>query len=193
VKNVRVVEFRDISENKRAEKEKEELEGRLRQAQKMEAVGRLAGGVAHDFNNMLSVIIGHADMALEDVDPSQPIYERLEEIRKAGERSADLTRQLLAFARKQTISPKVLDLNKTVGSMINMLQRLIGEDIDLELATGRECVAGEGGPQPDRPDSGQPLRQCPGRYRGRGQGHHRNGERCIRRGLLQRSPWIQSW
>jgi PAS domain S-box-containing protein len=130
-KNVRVVEFRDISENKRAEKEKEELEGKLRQAQKMEAVGRLAGGVAHDFNNMLSVIIGHASLALEDVDPSQPIYERLEEIRKAGERSANLTRQLLAFARKQTVSPKVLDLNQTVGSMSNMLERLVGEDIDL--------------------------------------------------------------
>ena len=83
------------------------------------------------FNNMLSVIIGHAGLAMEDVDPSQPIYERLEEIKKAGERSAELTRQLLAFARKQTVSPKVLDLNQTVGSMSNMLQRLIGEDIDL--------------------------------------------------------------
>ncbi|MBM9606451.1 hybrid sensor histidine kinase/response regulator [Desulfopila inferna] len=134
--NVRVVEFRDISENKRTEKEREELEGKLRQAQKMEAVGRLAGGVAHDFNNMLSVIIGHADMAMEDMDSSEPVYDRLKEIKKAGERSSDLTRQLLGFARKQTVSPKVLDLNKTVKSMTSMLHRLIGEDIDLAWLPG---------------------------------------------------------
>ena len=121
----------DITERKRAEKEKEDLESTLRQALKMEAVGRLAGGVAHDFNNMLSVIIGHAEMAMEGVDPAQPLYANLEEIKNAGERSADLTRQLLAFARKQTVAPKVLDLNKTVGGMTRMLQRLIGEDIDL--------------------------------------------------------------
>ncbi|MBI9084464.1 MAG: PAS domain S-box protein [Desulfobacterales bacterium] len=135
-KDVRVVEFRDITESKRADEERVNLEGQLRQAQKMEAVGRLAGGVAHDFNNMLSVIIGHADMALEEVDPNQPLYADLEEIRKAGLRSADLTRQLLAFARKQTVVPKVLDLNKTVGGMIGMLQRLIGEDINLVWLPG---------------------------------------------------------
>jgi PAS domain S-box-containing protein len=135
-KNVRVVEFRDISENKRTEREREELEGKLRQAQKMEAVGRLAGGVAHDFNNMLSVIIGQADMAMGDVDSSEPVYDRLQEIKKAGERSSDLTRQLLGFARKQTVSPKVLDLNKTVTNMTSMLHRLIGEDIDLAWLPG---------------------------------------------------------
>ena len=122
---------RNISDRRQAEVEKEKLESQLRQAMKMEAVGRLAGGVAHDFNNMLSVIIGHSDLALEDLDPSQPICEILAEIKRAAERSADLTRQLLAFARKQTVSPKVLDLNKTVSGMIKMLQRLIGEDIDL--------------------------------------------------------------
>lgn len=137
-KSVRVVEFRDITESKRAEKEKVELEGKLRQAQKMEAVGRLAGGVAHDFNNMLSVIIGHACMAMEDVDPDRPIYAYLEEIQKAGVRSADLTRQLLAFARKQTVSPRVLDLNKTLEGMTSMLQRLIGEDIDLAWLPGTD-------------------------------------------------------
>jgi len=128
----------NVTQRKRDEKEKAHLEGQLRQAQKMEAVGRLAGGVAHDFNNMLSVIIGHAGMAMEDVSPSLPIYERLKEIKKAGERSADLTRQLLAFARKQTVSPKVLDLNQTVGSMSNMLQRLIGEHIDLLWLPGED-------------------------------------------------------
>ena len=136
-KSVRLMgTFQDITENKRAEKEREELEGKLRQAHKMEAVGRLAGGVAHDFNNMLSVIIGHAGMAMEDVNPSLPLYERLEEIKKAGERSADLTRQLLAFARKQTISPKVIDINKTVMGVTMMLKRLIGEDIDLAWLPG---------------------------------------------------------
>lgn len=126
----------DVSQRKRDEKEKTGLEGQLRQAQKMEAVGRLAGGVAHDFNNMLNVILGYTEMAMEDVPANQPISERLQEIKKAGQRSADLTRQLLAFARKQTISPKVIDLNKTLGDMTTMLSRLIGEDIDLAWRPG---------------------------------------------------------
>jgi CheY-like chemotaxis protein len=97
----------------------------------MESVGRLAGGVAHDFNNMLGVILGHAEIALEKVDPLQPLHDDLEEIHKAAERSASLTRQLLAFARKQTAAPKVLDLNQTVRRMLAMLERLIGEDVQL--------------------------------------------------------------
>jgi PAS domain S-box-containing protein len=135
-RTVRAVEYRDLTEKKQADQEREDLEGKLRQAQKMEAVGRLAGGVAHDFNNMLSVILGHAGMALAGLEPSHPLYSRLEQIRNAGERSADLTRQLLAFARKQTVSPKVLDLNRTVGGMTSMLQRLIGESIDLAWLPG---------------------------------------------------------
>jgi PAS domain S-box-containing protein len=121
----------DIGDRKRAEVERENLQAQLRQAQKMEAVGRLAGGVAHDFNNMLGIILGHADMILAQMDPDQPLYADLTEIRKAGARSADLTRQLLAFARKQTVAPKVIDLNKTVAGMTRMLLRLIGEDIDM--------------------------------------------------------------
>jgi PAS domain S-box-containing protein len=121
----------DITERNRAEEEKGKLEAQLLQAQKMESVGRLAGGVAHDFNNMLGVIFGHCELALEQTDPAQPLHAHLEEIRKAASRSADLTRQLLAFARKQTIDPKVLDLNETVESMLKMLRRLIGEDIHL--------------------------------------------------------------
>ena len=107
------------------------LEEQLRQAQKMESVGRLAGGVAHDFNNMLGVILGRAELALARVNPSDPLHADLEDIRQAGERSADLTRQLLAFARKQTVTPKVLDLNATVADMLKMVQRLLGEDIEL--------------------------------------------------------------
>jgi CheY-like chemotaxis protein len=101
------------------------------QAHKMESVGRLAGGVAHDFNNMLGVILGHADLAMDQIDPAQPLYDDLLEIQKAAQRSADLTRQLLAFARRQTVAPRVLNLNDTVGGMLKMLKRLIGEDIDL--------------------------------------------------------------
>jgi signal transduction histidine kinase len=103
----------------------------LMQAQKLESVGRLAGGVAHDFNNMLGVILGHTELALGQVDPAQPLHGDLEEIQQAAQRSTGLTRQLLAFARKQTIAPKVLDLNESITGMLKMLQRLIGEDIDL--------------------------------------------------------------
>ena len=111
--------------------EKLSLESQFRQAQKMESIGRLAGGVAHDFNNMLGVIGGYAELALEKVDPTQPLFSDLQEIRKAAARSADLTRQLLAFARKQTVAPKVLDLNESVSGMLNILRRLIGENIAL--------------------------------------------------------------
>ena len=123
--------FHDITERKRAEVEKIRLEAQLQQAAKMESVGRLAGGVAHDFNNMLGVILGHAESALGQVDPALPIHSSLEEILKAAQRSADLTRQLLAFGRKQTILPKVLNLNTTVDNMLDMLRRLIGEAIEL--------------------------------------------------------------
>lgn len=111
--------------------EKELLETQLVQAQKMEAVGRLAGGVAHDFNNMLGVILGNAEMLIEDMGPDSPYIQRVQEIFKAAERSSNLTRQLLAFARKQTIAPEILNLNNTLKSMLKMLQRLIGEDIEL--------------------------------------------------------------
>ncbi|HEY5522080.1 MAG TPA: ATP-binding protein [Desulfuromonadaceae bacterium] len=121
----------DITERTLAEVEKIKLEDQLQQAQKMESVGRLAGGVAHDFNNILTVIIGYANLALLDVDLSHSLHVHIEEILKAAERSANLTRQLLAFARKQIVVPKVLNLNETVDDMFKLLKRLIGEDIDL--------------------------------------------------------------
>jgi len=107
------------------------MEAQLAQAQKMESVGRLAGGVAHDFNNMLGVILGRAELCLKKTAPTDPVHKDLEQILNAAGRSADITRQLLAFARKQTIAPKVIDLNDTVDTMLQMLGRLIGEDIDL--------------------------------------------------------------
>ena len=125
----------DLTESKRAEAEHARLESQLQQAQKMEAVGRLAGGVAHDFNNMLTVILGQAELALMQ-DPTNPLCANLVQIQQAGEHSAELTRQLLAFARRQTIIPRVLDLNATVAGMLGMLQRLIGEDIDLVWQPG---------------------------------------------------------
>jgi PAS domain S-box-containing protein len=126
-----VVLTTDITRQKRAEEERETLWGQLTQAQKMESVGRLAGGVAHDFNNMLGAILGHAELALSQVETGNPMASDLEEIRLAARRSADLTRQLLAFARKQTIAPRVLDLNETVSGVTRMLRRIIGEGIDL--------------------------------------------------------------
>jgi len=126
----------DITERKRAEEERVVLQEQLAQSRKMEAMGHLAGGVAHDFNNMLGVILGHAELALMKMTPDQRLYESLQEIRKAAGRSADLTRQLLAFARKQTVIPEVLDLNETVAGMFKMLQRLIGEDINLDWQPG---------------------------------------------------------
>ncbi len=126
-----LVNLRDISDRKRNEEEKNRLQEQLIQAQRIESIGRLAGGVAHDFNNMLSIILGRAELALMNLSPADPLYQDLSEIKAVGDRSANLTRQLLAFARKQTIAPKILNLNDTIESMLKMLRRLIGEDIDL--------------------------------------------------------------
>ena len=128
--------LRDINVLKEAEEEKKILQGQLLQAQKMESIGRLAGGVAHDFNNMLGVMFGYAELALEDTGPDQPQYSALCEIKEAAQRSADITRQLLAFARRETINPQVLDLNTTISDMLNMIQRLIGENILLTWLPG---------------------------------------------------------
>jgi two-component system, cell cycle sensor histidine kinase and response regulator CckA len=127
----RIGTVQDITETKKAEEDRAKLESQLQQAQRMESVGRLAGGVAHDFNNMLSVILGNTELALGQLDPAAPIFSDLKEIKKAAERSADLTRQLLAFARKQTIVPRVLDLNAKITEILNLLKRLIGENIEL--------------------------------------------------------------
>ncbi len=121
-----------------AQEERKRLEEQLRQSHKLESVGRLAGGVAHDFNNMLGVILGHVEMALESVGENHELYPDLEEIQKAALRSAELTRQLLAFARKQTISPRILDVNQTIAGMLKMLRRLIGENVELVWKPGTD-------------------------------------------------------
>jgi signal transduction histidine kinase/CheY-like chemotaxis protein len=121
----------EVAERRRAEDEKDRLHTQLHQSQKMEAVGQLAGGIAHDFNNLLSVILGHAEMAIETVDGSHPLKKDLQEIHTAGTRAATLTRQLLAFSRKQVLQPSMLDLNEVTVRLETMLKRIIGEHIEL--------------------------------------------------------------
>ncbi len=112
------------------------LEGQLRQAQKMEAVGQLAGGVAHDFNNILSVVLSYSDFVLADLNGDNPARSDVEEIRRAGIRAADLTRRLLMFSRQQVIEPKVLDLNEVLTGVEKMLRRLVGEDVEVTFVSG---------------------------------------------------------
>jgi len=126
----------DITTQKQTEIEQKNLREQLLQAQKMESVGRLAGGVAHDFNNMLGVIYGHADLAMEDMKETDPLFRHMELIKSAAEKSANLTHQLLAFARKQPVAPKVVDLNDSISDMLKMLRRLIGEQIILAWLPG---------------------------------------------------------
>ena len=126
-----------VSAVKRALREAEErterkkLEEQLRQAQKMEAIGKLTGGIAHDFNNMLTVIMGYSELMLKSLQPDAPLRDHVEQVKEAGERASLLTNQLLAFSRKQVLHPRVMDLNAALTNLERMLQRLLGEDIDL--------------------------------------------------------------
>ena len=122
---------RDLTDRRRLEKELRQTEEQFRQAQKMEAVGRLAGGVAHDFNNLLSVIVGYAEMIAAGLPAEDPIRGDVEEIGRAGERGAELTKQLLAFSRQQVLRPKIVDLNQALAGIDKMLRRLIGATIEL--------------------------------------------------------------
>ena len=118
--------------------ERKSLEAQLVQAQKMEAVGRLAGGVAHDFNNLLGVMLGYSELLLGEMDAADPRRQRVSEIKRASDRAASLTRQLLAFSRRQVLTPRVVDLNAVVDSLDKMLRRLIGEDVNLISRLGAE-------------------------------------------------------
>src|SRR5262249_40441232 len=131
----------DITERRKAEAERAHLEEQLREAQKMESIGRLAGGVAHDFNNLLTVINGYSDVMLARLNKKDPLRLSLAEIRKAGERGAELTTQLLAFSRKQVTEPKPVNLNQLIHENQEMFGRLIGEDV--ELVTNLEPAPGE--------------------------------------------------
>ena len=130
---------RDITANKLLEQEQARLQGQLEHAMRMEAVGRLAGGIAHDFNNLLTAILGNVEMELETMEPSNPSARSLQEVVRAAKSAASLTRQLLAFSRKQIVEPRVLDLNQELVRLHKMLARLIGEDVHLET-TLREDI-----------------------------------------------------
>lgn len=132
---------RDITERHRANAEREALQEQLNQAQKMESVGRLAGGVAHDFNNLLSIIMGYAELVLEELQDGHPHHAPLREIFDAAIRARDVTRQLLAFSRKQLLEVKRLDVNAAVAELERLLQRLLGEDIELQLRLSDEPLA----------------------------------------------------
>ncbi len=126
-----ITDVQDVTKRVQAEEQRRVLEAQLQQAQKMEAVGRLAGGVAHDFNNLLMIILGQAEIATARMSPDDPLQTSLQGILEAGTRAANLTRQLLAFARQEVVRPRTLDLNDAVGGMEKMLRRLIGEDLEL--------------------------------------------------------------
>jgi|WetSurMetagenome_2_1015567.scaffolds.fasta_scaffold00168_22 two-component system, cell cycle sensor histidine kinase and response regulator CckA len=123
----------DITERKRAEEEKSRLEDQLLQAQKMEAIGRLAGGVAHDFNNLLAAISGYTSLAMMKIEETDPLYRDLKQVSNAAARAAGVVRQLLLFSRKQPMEPVPIDLNGTVRSLVKMIERLIGEDVRIEI------------------------------------------------------------
>jgi len=130
--------FDDISEQKKAEAARAKLEEQLHQSQKLEAIGQLAGGIAHDFNNMLAVIIGNAELALEGLSNAGPFYAELNEITKAGKHSAELVKQLLAFASRQTIVPQVLNLNAALADRLPMLRRIVSEELVFEWHPGAD-------------------------------------------------------
>jgi len=132
------VAFSDISARKRAEVENDTLRNQLHENRKLESIGRLAGGVAHEFNNMLGVIIGNAELAQGEVDPQSQIGGNLQEILNASRRSADVTRQLLAYARMEICTPKMIDLNLTVETTLRMVRRLISPEIELDFRPARE-------------------------------------------------------
>jgi PAS domain S-box-containing protein len=138
---------RDITEQKRAEAELQKSQEQLMQSQKLESVGRLAGGIAHDFNNMLTAINGYSELVLKNLKEDDPNRRKVLEIKKAGERSVDLTKQLLAFSRRQILQPKLIDLNAVISDMSQLLKRLIGEDIQLTIDLHKNscCVMADPG------------------------------------------------
>ena len=130
--------FQDITESKEAEIRQHELMEQLRQAQKLDSIGQLAGGVAHDFNNILTVILGYSEEIMNNLHDQDPLRQDIQEIINAGQRASSLTRQLLTFSRKQVIKPELINLNDTITNLSKMLMRLIGEDVDFILNLGED-------------------------------------------------------
>ena len=140
--------------------EQRTLQENLAQSQKMQAIGQLAGGVAHDFNNVLTAIIGYSDLLLANHRPTDPSFQDIMQIKQNANRAAGLVRQLLAFSRRQTLRPQTLQLNDVLSELQMLLRRLVGETIQLDVVYGRDLVAGEGRPQPVRAGDRQSRRQC---------------------------------
>ena len=175
--------IQDITDRKKAEQELVLLQEQLRQAQKMEAIGQLAGGIAHDFNNILTVINGRSELALFKLREGDPLKTNIEEIKKASERAASLTQQLLAFSRRQILEFKVLDLNAILLDLNKMLRRVIGEDIELVTLLGERPREGEDRPGPDRAGDSQSGGQCEGCDAERGETHPGDSQCGVGRGV----------
>ena len=179
--DARLLIVRDVSARMRNEE-------RLRQAQKMEAIGRLAGSIAHDFNNLLTAIGGYADLLAGGLDPDDPAVDDAREIRRAVDRGAALTRQLLAFSRRQLVQTQVVDLNQSVHGMRPLLERLLGEHVRLTLGLGPLAGARADRPRPARAGAAQPRAQRPRRdARGRAAARRDRAGRA-RRALRGRAP-----
>src|SRR6185437_7426137 len=128
-----IAAFQDIGPQRAAEAERRRLEAQLRRAERLESLGRLAGGVAHDFNNLLTPMLVYSELARDALPPDSPIRQNLEEIHSAAERAAGLTRQLLAFGREQVLAPRMVDLNQELRDFDRMFRRLVREDMEIEL------------------------------------------------------------
>ncbi len=165
------------------------LEAQFQQAQKMEAVGRLAGGVAHDFNNLLTAILGYCGLLLDDLRAEDPIRQDVIEIQKAGTRAAELTGQLLAFSRRQIIEPTLLDMNDVVNGLRSLLGRLINEDVQISTALSATPMLHHRRPRAGRADHRQPGGQCPRRHAQGGPAHHRDRPCGPRRRLRRGRTW----
>ena len=160
------------------------LAEQLQQAQKMEAVGRLAGGIAHDFNNVLTAITGYCELALRKVRPDEPVRRHLEGIRAAADKATAFTRQVLSFSRKQKSSPRLVDLDDVAASVVSMLHPVIGEDIRVVHARSSALWPVHGRPQPAPAGALEPGGERPRRHAGRRRALHRDRQRRAARRLL---------
>ena len=178
---LRVLSIRDVSERERAEEERRALEQNLRQAQKMEAVGRLAGGVAHDFSNVLAVILGYSELLMQDLPrEDERSRESAEGIVEAAHRAAGVTRQLLTLSRKKLLRPEVLSLNEVVQNLGKLLSRAIGERIELTTRLADGALAGPRRRRPARAGAPEPRGECARRDARRRPARHRDRQRRAR-------------